>query len=116
MESARRCSEVGDIPNQTGTWCNDGRLTPDTVKRALRALQSPAYEKLRRKNPELPEITDRASLENCFKLLPMSMLALRVTKIEDPSAKKAKRVKGLWTVKIEPQQEAQDDMCQSPFN
>ncbi|KAI4602429.1 Translocation protein S62 [Pestalotiopsis sp. 9143b] len=85
------------------------------VKRALRALQSPAYEKLRKKNPGLPEITDRASLENCFKLLPMSMLALRVNKVDpheghDHGKKKGKRVKGQWTVKIEQQQEAQDDM------
>lgn len=85
------------------------------VKRALRALQSPAYEKARKKNPALPEITDRASLENAFKLLPMSMLALRVSKIDpheghDHAPKKGKRVKGLWTVKIEQQQEAHDDM------
>ncbi|KAI1503908.1 translocation protein [Biscogniauxia marginata] len=84
------------------------------VKRALRALESPAYAKARAKNPALPEIKDRASLENTFKLLPMSMLALRVSKI-DPHAghdhgKKAKRIKGLWTVKIEQQQEAHDDM------
>ncbi|KAF9870365.1 translocation protein sec62 [Colletotrichum karsti] len=85
------------------------------VKRALRALQSPGYEKLRKKHPELPEITDRASLENTFKLLPMSMLALRVVKSDpheghDHGPKKTKRVKGLWTVRIEPQQEAGDDM------
>jgi translocation protein SEC62 len=45
----------------------------------------------------------------------MSMLALRVTKIDpheghDHAPKKAKRQKGLWTVKVEPQQEAGDDM------
>ncbi|KAK7431487.1 Translocation protein S62 [Neonectria magnoliae] len=83
------------------------------VKRALRALQSPAYEKARKKNPILPEITDRASLENTFKLLPLSMLALRVTQIEPQAAangKKAKRVKGQWNVKIEQQQEAKDEM------
>ncbi|KAF3360108.1 hypothetical protein VdG1_01798 [Verticillium dahliae VDG1] len=83
------------------------------VKRALRALQSPAYEKARKKNPLLPEITDRASLENTFKLLPMSMLALRVSKTdahEGHDHKKPKRVKGLWTVKIEPQQEAKEEM------
>ncbi|ROW16643.1 hypothetical protein VPNG_01559 [Cytospora leucostoma] len=85
------------------------------VKRALRALQSPAYEKARKKNPALPEITDRPTLENAFKLLPMSMLALRVEKI-DPHAghahppKRTKRVKGLWTVRIVPQQDAGDDM------
>ncbi|KAI8963844.1 translocation protein [Daldinia sp. FL1419] len=85
------------------------------VKRALRALQSPAYAKARAKNPALPEITDRASLENTFKLLPLSMLALRVSKIDpheghDHPPKKGKRIKGLWTVKIEQQQDAADDM------
>lgn len=49
-------------------------------------------------------------------MLPLSMLALRVVK-SDPHEghdhappKKTKRVKGLWTVRIEPQQEAGDDM------
>jgi translocation protein SEC62 len=83
------------------------------VKRALRALQSPAYEKARKKNPLLPEIKDRASLENTFKLLPLSMLALRVTQIEAPpgaNGKKPKRVKGQWNVRIEQQQEAKEEM------
>ncbi|KAI1821944.1 translocation protein Sec62-domain-containing protein [Xylaria intraflava] len=85
------------------------------VKRALRALESPAYAKARAKNPALPEIKDRASLENTFKLLPMSMLALRVTKVDpheghNHGSKKAKRQKGLWTVRVEPQQDAGDDM------
>jgi translocation protein SEC62 len=85
------------------------------VKRALRAIQSPAYEKARKKTPGLPEITDRASLENAFKLLPMSMLALRVVKMDpheghDHGKKKGKRVKGQWTVRIEREQEAHDDM------
>ncbi|GJN80847.1 protein translocation protein, SeC62 family protein [Purpureocillium lilacinum] len=83
------------------------------VKRALRALQTPAYEKARKKNPLLPEVTDRASLENTFKLLPLSMLALRVTKLEPKAGengKKPKRVKGQWNVRIEQQQDAQDDM------
>lgn len=102
----------------TRQGCNVANLHCE-VKRALRALQSPAYEKARKKNPALPEITDRASLENTFKLLPMSMLALRVAKI-DPNEgheghnhappKKTKRVKGLWTVRIEPQQEAKEEM------
>ncbi|RDL33646.1 Uncharacterized protein BP5553_08014 [Venustampulla echinocandica] len=87
------------------------------VKRALRALKSPAYEKARKKNALLPEITDQASLENCFKLLPLSLLALRVTKIDPheghdhaPGAHKTKRVKGLWTVRIEQQQECREDL------
>ncbi|KAI9645377.1 Translocation protein S62 [Ciborinia camelliae] len=88
------------------------------VKRALRAIKSPAYEKARKKNPLLPVVTDdRASLENCFKLLPLSLLALRVSKSDPheghdhaPGAHHIKRVKGLWTVKIEQQQECQDDL------
>lgn len=76
-------------------------------------MQSPAYEKARKKNPLLPEITDRASLENTFKLLPLSMLALRINKVEPQASdngKKVKRVKGQWTVRIEQQQEAKEDM------
>ncbi|KAG9950847.1 translocation protein, partial [Aureobasidium melanogenum] len=79
------------------------------VKRAIRALESPAYEKARAKNPLLPPVTDRASAENTFKLLPLSLLALRVSKIEQPPEQKKKRVKGLWTVKVEQQQEARDE-------
>lgn len=74
---------------------------------------SPAYEKARKKNPLLPEITDRASLENTFKLLPLSMLALRVSKVEPQAGengKKPKRVKAQWNVRIEQQQEAKEDM------
>jgi translocation protein SEC62 len=80
------------------------------VKRAIRALESPAYAKAQKKNPLLPPVTDRASAENVFKLLPLSILALRVSKIDPHAghghAKPAKRVKGLWTVKIEQHQEA----------
>lgn len=82
------------------------------VKRAIRALHSPAYGKARQKNPLLPEVHDRASAENTFKLLPLSLLALRVSK-HDPHEGhdhgKKKRVKGLWTVKVEPQQDAEDE-------
>ena len=83
--------------------------------RAIRALASPAYQKARAKNPLLPEVHDRASAENTFKLLPLSLLALRVSKVdpehghEGHSHAKPKRVKGLWTVRIEQHQEANDD-------
>ena len=46
-------------------------------------------------------------------MLPLSLLALRVSKIdphEGHNHGKKKRVKGLWTVKIEQQQDAADDM------
>jgi translocation protein SEC62 len=86
----------------------------------MRALQSPAYEKARRKNVLLPAVTDRASAEATFKLLPLSLLALRVRKVDgegdEPGheghshGKPAKRIKGLWTVEIVQQQEAEEDM------
>lgn len=93
------------------------------MKRAIRALQSPAYEKARAKNPLLPAVTDRASAENTFKLLPLSMLAIRVVRL-DPNnnpahgqpghqhgASTAKGKKGApWNVRIEQQQDAADDM------
>lgn len=86
------------------------------VKRAIRALESDAYKKARKKNPLLPDVHDRVTAENTFKLLPLSLLALRVSKIDENAGheghdhKKKKRVKGLWNVKIEQQQEAHDDM------
>lgn len=82
------------------------------VKRAIRALMSPAYGKARAKNPLLPEVNDRVTAENTFKMLPMSMLALRVSKHDEHEGHDhaKKKTKGLWTVKVEPQQEAHDDM------
>jgi translocation protein SEC62 len=85
-------------------------LTSSIVKRAIRALESPAYAKAAaKKNSLLPPVTDRASAENVFKLLPLSLLALRVSKVDPHAghnhAKPKTRVKGLWTVKIEQHQE-----------
>ncbi|KAL2370573.1 translocation protein Sec62 [Blastomyces gilchristii SLH14081] len=80
------------------------------VKRAIRAIQSPAYTKAQAKPKSLlPPVTDWASAENAFKLLPLSLLALRVSKIDPHAghnhAKPKSRVKGLWTVKVEQHQE-----------
>ncbi|KAI4192372.1 MAG: hypothetical protein LQ346_004341 [Caloplaca aetnensis] len=87
------------------------------VKRALRALQSPAYAKASSKNPLLPPVTDAATAAETFKLLPLSLLSLRVSKSDPheghnhgPPAKAQKRVKGLWTVKIEQQQDISNDL------
>ncbi|KAL9010525.1 MAG: hypothetical protein Q9173_004549 [Seirophora scorigena] len=87
------------------------------VKRALRALQSPAYKTACAKNPLLTPVTDTASASETFKLLPLSLLALRVSKSDlheghnhGPPAKQQKRVKGLWTVKIEQQQDVSNDL------
>ncbi|OQE34704.1 hypothetical protein PENCOP_c016G06743 [Penicillium coprophilum] len=74
------------------------------------AIESPAYAKAAsKKNSLLPPVTDRASAENVFKLLPLSLLALRVSKVDPHEghnhAKPKNRTKGLWTVKIEQHQE-----------
>ena len=59
-------------------------------------------------------MTDRPSAEEVFKLLPLSLLALRVSKIDPHEghdhAKAKKRTKGLWTVKVEQQQEVKDEL------
>ncbi|TGZ83609.1 translocation protein [Ascodesmis nigricans] len=86
------------------------------VKRALRALQSPAYQTAHRKNPLLPEVTDLHSAAIAFSLLPRSLLALRVTKIEPSTAEeRKKRIKGIWNVKVEPQQEIREDLYYAFF-
>ena len=91
--------------------------SPHAVKRALRAIDSPAYTKARTKSPLLPELTPSMPRNEIFKLLPLSLLALRVSKSDPhaghdhaPQAKPQKRVKGLWTVKIEQQQDISDDL------
>lgn len=87
------------------------------VKRALRALQSPAYEKARKKNQILPEVTDRTSAENAIKLLPLAFLALQVSRVKENDNHdhgacgcKTKHIKGLWTVEIEQYQEFRDEL------
>jgi len=81
------------------------------VKRALRALQSDAYKKAQKKDPLMPKVENELEARNALQMLPLSMLALRVSK-KDPheghnhaKPKKEKRIKGLWEVKIEHKQE-----------
>lgn len=81
------------------------------VKRAFRALHSNAYKKARTKDPLLPQVENDIEARQAVQLLPLSMLALRVSK-KDPheghnhaKPKKEKRVKGQWEVKIEQQQD-----------
>ncbi|KAF4547915.1 putative translocation protein SEC62 [Elsinoe fawcettii] len=92
---------------------NNERKEMFRVKRAIRALESPAYKKARSKNPLLPDVHDRVTAENTFKMLPMSLLALRVSKVDPHEGHNhgpKKRVKGQWSVKVEQHQEAHDDM------
>lgn len=87
------------------------------VKRALRAISSPAYATACKKIPLLPPATATSPAAEIFKLLPLSLLALRVSKSDPhaghnhaPPPKPQKRTKGLWTVKIEQQQDISDDL------
>lgn len=96
------------------------KLNRKPVKRALRALQSPAYAAAAsKKNSLLPPVTPEQPIQEIFKLLPLSLLALRVSKADPheghdhgPSTPKKpqKRVKGLWHVKIEPQQDIDENL------
>jgi len=87
------------------------RLNRILVKRAFRALHSDAYKKARTKDPLLPKVENDLEARQAVQLLPLSMLALRVSK-KDPheghnhaKPKKEKRIKGQWEVKIEQQQD-----------
>ena len=85
------------------------------MKRALRALLSPAYTAAQKKNPLLPNAPSSSQeAAELFKLLPLSLLALRISKIDPHEGhnhgKSPKRVKGLWTVKIEQQQDISDQL------
>lgn len=85
------------------------------VKRALRLLQSPEYEKACAKNPLLPKVTTRETALATFSLLPRSLLALRVSQVEEEGPKSPKRIKGQWTVRVEPQQEIRDELYYAFF-
>lgn len=96
-------------------------LTPSKVKRALRALQSDAYKKAQKKNPHLPPVTNEAEAHNAFRILPMNLLALRVSKVDHKNhdcsshgpgehSHGKKRIKGLWDVKIEQEQIVREDL------
>lgn len=111
MERGRTCSKVREYIH---TFQVRQKLT-NAVKRAFRALNSEAYKKAQKKNALLPKVENDLEARAALQLLPLSMLALRVSK-KDPHeghdhgpghshAKKEKRVKGLWEVKIEQQQE-----------
>lgn len=85
------------------------------MKRAFRALFSPEYASASRKNALLPkQPTNQQEATEVFKLLPLSLLALRVSKIDAHAGhnhgKAQKRVKGLWTVKIEQQQDIAEQL------
>lgn len=81
------------------------------VKRAVRALLDPAYEKARKSNVRLPEIKDRVSaLQNIAQLLDQKF-ALNVTKLEteEALAKGLKPLSGVPVVLISPQQKIGDN-------
>jgi translocation protein SEC62 len=83
------------------------------VKRAIRALESPEYQKaLKRRGSKLPSITNRSEALEAFRLLPLNRLAFRVQRLETQAALKAglKPAKGVPVLVIQPRQEFGDDM------
>ena len=85
------------------------------MKRALRAVLSSEYASASKKNSLLPkQPTNQQEAIELFKLLPLSLLALRVSKSDTHAGhnhgKAQKRVKGLWTVKIEQQQDIAEQL------
>jgi translocation protein SEC62 len=81
------------------------------VKRAIRALLTDKYKKAQQKDALLPKVENETDARAALQVLPLNMLALRVSK-KDPheghnhaKPKKEKRVKGFWDVKIEHQQQ-----------
>ncbi|EXJ95145.1 hypothetical protein A1O1_00264 [Capronia coronata CBS 617.96] len=100
-----------DLKTRTCIFNGERKDMFKAVKRAFRALNSDAYRKAQKKNPLLPKVENDQEARGALQLLPLSMLALRVSK-KDPheghnhaKPKKEKRVKGLWEVKIEQQQD-----------
>ncbi|KAF5874637.1 putative translocation protein sec62 protein [Botrytis fragariae] len=90
---------------------NGQRKNMFKVKRALRAIQSPAYEKARKKNPLLPKLliaphSKTASNFSHFRSLHFVFLKSTLMKVMIMHL----RVKGLWTVKIEQQQECKEEL------
>ena len=81
----------------------------------MRALQSDEYAKASAKNPLLPKVATQEDAIMAFSLLPRSLLALRVTQVEEEGPKSPKRVKGMWTVRVEPQQEIREDLYYAFF-
>ncbi|KAJ6155309.1 translocation protein Sec62-domain-containing protein [Penicillium chermesinum] len=81
----------------------------DMFKEPSAPSNPPPTPKPPQRRTHFPPVTDRASAENVFKLLPLSLLALRVSKVDPHAghnhAKPKNRTKGLWTVKIEQHQE-----------
>ena len=105
MDRERTCLEVRSL----SVPCSVANVR--AVKRALRAINSPAYEKASSKaNTDLPKLTPEFPAEEILKLLPLSLLALRVSQVDPDAPKSKKRVKGQWTVRVEQQQEISPDL------
>lgn len=98
---------------------HSSKLIYKLVKRALRALQSPTYTAAAsKKNSLLPPVTPEQPVQEIFRLLSLSFLVIRVSKADpheghdhgsNTSKKLQKRVKGLWHVKVEHEQENIDE-------
>lgn len=81
------------------------------VKRAVRALLDPAYERRRKNTPILPEVKTREDAIELVKLLPLNRLAFNVKKFpsEIALARGLKPQSGVPCVVVSPSQDFGDD-------
>lgn len=81
------------------------------VKRAIRALQDPSYEKCRAKNPLLPELKSKQQCVETLAKLPLNRLGFNVQKLETDIAlaQGLKPQSGVPCVVVSPQQRFEDD-------
>lgn len=86
-----------------------GRRLIYAGKNALKALQSPEYQKLATKNPTMPKITSLQEAGEAMRLLPIHVLALRVDLLEKEKPKKGSTAKPSRKLQINKQQEINEE-------
>lgn len=83
------------------------------MKRAIRALESPQYQKaLSKPNSRLPPVSNRQEALAALKMLPINRLAFQVLKLDTEDAIKAqlKPKAGVPCLQISPNQQFEDDL------
>lgn len=83
------------------------------MKRAIRALESPDYQKaLKKPNSRLPAVSNKSEALAALKMMPINRLAFQVNKIDTEDALKAqlKPKAGVPCLQISPNQQFEDDM------
>lgn len=100
-----------ELLKQRPALLNGNRNDFFRYKRAVRALEDPAYAKARAGNPLLPEVDTPEKMREAFRLLAVNRFAFNVTKLETDFALQngLKPVSGVPCVVIAPQQTFEDE-------